>query len=98
MESRIYSQGPEITPGGVSFRTWADRQKQVSLAVLADDGSILRELPLTEESDGYRSVLDPASGTGTLYKYCIDGQLFPDVASRFQPQGVHGPSQVVDGK
>src|SRR6516225_9372550 len=98
MESRIYSQGPEITPGGVSFRTWADRRKQVSLAVLADDGSILRELPLTEESDGYRSVLDPASGAGTLYKYCIDGQLFPDVASRFQPQGVHGPSQVVEGK
>ena len=98
MERRIYSQGPEITAGGVSFRTWADKRKQVSLVVLADGGSVLRELPLAEESNGYRSVLDPASGAGTLYKYCIDGDLFPDLASRFQPLGVHGPSQVVDGK
>ena len=98
MESRIYSQGPVITAGGVWFRTWADKRKQVSLAVLAEDGSVIRELPLTEESNGYRNVLDPASGAGTLYKYRVDGDLFPDLASRFQPQGVHGPSQVIDGK
>jgi maltooligosyltrehalose trehalohydrolase len=98
MENRNYSQGAEIMAGGVSFRTWADKKKQVSLAILADDGSILRELPLYEESDGYRSVLDSASGAGTLYKYRLDGDLFPDLASRFQPKGVHGPSQVVDGR
>src|SRR5262245_60424991 len=98
MENRLYSQGAEIVPGGVSFRTWTDKQKQVSVAILAEDGSILRELPLTEEDEGYRGVLDPASGVGTLYKYRIDGNLFPDLASRFQPKGVHGPSQVVDGR
>jgi maltooligosyltrehalose trehalohydrolase len=98
MENRNYSQGAEIMAGGVSFRTWADKKKEVSLAILADDGSILRELPLYEESDGYRSVLDSASGAGTLYKYRLDGDLFPDLASRFQPKGVHGPSQVVDGR
>src|SRR6202011_5984797 len=98
MENRSYSQGAEIVAGGVSFRTWADKKKEVSLAILADDESILRELPLSDESDGYRSVLDPASGAGTLYKYRIDGDLFPDLASRFQPKGVHGPSQVVDGR
>ena len=96
MEIRLYSQGAEIVPGGVSFRTWTDTQKQISLAILAEDGSILRELPLAEEGNGYRSVLDPGSGVGTLYKYRIDGNLFPDLASRFQPKGVHGPSQVVD--
>ena len=96
MENRIYSQGPEITAAGVSFRTWADTEKQVSLAIMAEDGSILRELPLIEESNGYRSVFDPASAPGTLYKYRVDGNLFPDLASRFQPKGVHGPSQVVD--
>jgi maltooligosyltrehalose trehalohydrolase len=85
-------------PGGVSFRTWADRRKQVSVAIFAEDGSILRELSLSEEGDGYRSALDPASGVGALYKYRIDGNLFPDLASRFQPKGVHGPSQVVDGR
>jgi maltooligosyltrehalose trehalohydrolase len=98
MENRNYSQGAEIMAGGVSFRTWADKKKEVSLAILADDGSILRELPFYEESDGYRSILDSASGAGTLYKYRLDGDLFPDLASRFQPKGVHGPSQVVDGR
>jgi len=98
MENRSYSQGAEIVAGGVSFRIWADKKREVSLAILADDGSILRELPLSDESEGYRSVLDPASGAGTLYKYRIDGDLFPDLASRFQPKGVHGPSQVVDGR
>jgi maltooligosyltrehalose trehalohydrolase len=68
------------------------------LAILAEHGSILRELPLTQEGNGYRSVLDPGSGVGTLYKYRIGGNLFPDLASRFQPKGVHGPSQVVDAK
>jgi len=98
MDNRSYSQGAEIVAGGVSFRTWTDRQKQVSVAILAEDGSILRELTLAEEDDGYRHAFDPASAVGTLYKYRIDGKLFPDLASRFQPKGVHGPSQVVDGR
>ncbi len=34
---------------------------------------------------------------GTLYRYCLDDQTErPDPASRFQPQGVHGASEVVD--
>lgn len=98
MENRTYSQGAEITAGGVSFRTWADKKKKLSLAILADDGTVLREIPLAEESDGYQSVFDESSGAGALYKYRIEGDLFPDLASRFQPQGVHGPSQVVDAR
>jgi malto-oligosyltrehalose trehalohydrolase len=98
MENRTYSQGAEITAGGVSFRTWADKKKKLSLAILADDGTVLREIPLAEESDGYQSVFDESSGAGALYKYRIEGNLFPDLASRFQPQGVHGPSQVVDAR
>ncbi len=98
MENRTYSQGAEMTAGGVSFRTWADKKKDLSVAILADDGSVLREIPLAAESDGYHTVLDRLSGAGTLYKYRIDGNLFPDLASRFQPQGVHGPSQVVDAR
>jgi maltooligosyltrehalose trehalohydrolase len=98
MENRIYSQGAEVTDAGVSFRTWADKKKNLSVAVLADDGSVLREIPLVEEAGGYRSVFDPLSGAGTFYKYRINGNLFPDLASRFQPQGVHGPSQVVDSR
>jgi maltooligosyltrehalose trehalohydrolase len=98
MENRIYSQGAEVTAAGVSFRAWADKKKNLSVAVLADDGSVLREIPLVEEAGGYHSAFDPLSGAGTLYKYRINGNLFPDLASRFQPQGVHGPSQVVDSR
>src|SRR5688572_15680641 len=34
---------------------------------------------------------------GDRYRYRLDrGELRPDPASRFQPEGVHGPSEVVD--
>jgi maltooligosyltrehalose trehalohydrolase len=39
----------------------------------------------------------PDVSPGDLYAYELDGEgLFPDPASRFQPQGVHGPSAIVD--
>jgi maltooligosyltrehalose trehalohydrolase len=46
--------------------------------------------------EGYFSIeLD--APPGTRYRYCLDGaQSFPDPASRYQPEGVHGPSVVVD--
>jgi maltooligosyltrehalose trehalohydrolase len=97
MQNRIYSQGAEITSSGVSYRTWAPQKRQVSVVIFDAEGRKLRELPLKLESGGYSSVLDPESGAGTLYKYRLDGHVFPDPASRFQPHGVHGPSQVIDG-
>jgi maltooligosyltrehalose trehalohydrolase len=53
--------------------------------------------PLTREADGYFSGVAPGVGPGSLYRYRLDGdQAFPDPASRFQPQGPNGPSQVID--
>ncbi len=55
--------------------------------------------PLTAERCGYWSATFNDLPPGTLYRYRIDGRddhVFPDPASRFQPAGVHGPSQVVD--
>jgi len=98
MQNRIYSQGAEITGSGVSFRTWAPEKSQVSVVIFDAEGRELRELPLKLEPNGYSSVLDPESVTGTLYKYRLDGHVFPDPVSRFQPHGVHGPSQVIDGR
>jgi maltooligosyltrehalose trehalohydrolase len=44
----------------------------------------------------FRAIVDDVA-PGALYRYRIDGQKErPDPASRFQPQGVHGPSQVAD--
>jgi maltooligosyltrehalose trehalohydrolase len=55
-------------------------------------------IALQPEADGYFAGLVPAATAGTLYRYRLDGdaKLYPDPASRFQPQGPHGPSQVID--
>ena len=98
MENRLLSQGAELQGEGVLFRTWTTGKKKVSTVIFGDDGSVLREIPMEREPSGYYSVIDPASSSGTLYKYRLDDDLVPDIASRFQPQGVHGPSQVVDGR
>jgi maltooligosyltrehalose trehalohydrolase len=90
------SQGAELTDHGVRYRTWATEKERLSTVILDDQGEIVRELPMELESTGYYSVLDPLSKTGTLYKFRVDENLFPDMASRFQPQGPHGASQVID--
>jgi maltooligosyltrehalose trehalohydrolase len=46
---------------------------------------------------GYFSAHVDKIAVATRYRYCLDGQWErPDPASRFQPEGVHGPSEVVD--
>ena len=70
----------------------------MSVVIFDEKESVLRELQMERETTGYYSMIDSASSAGTLYKYRLDGEVFPDIASRFQPQGVHGPSQVVDGR
>jgi maltooligosyltrehalose trehalohydrolase len=85
--------GAEVTPEGVHFRVWAPRRKKVE--VVFED----RRAPveLAPEEDGYFSGLAEGIGAGALYKLRLDGgDAFPDPASRFQPQGPHGPSQVID--
>ena len=89
--------GAECQPeGGVHFRVWAPQRKQVRV-VLDIDGTS-RELELTAEGNGYYSGLAEAAGAGTLYRFQLDADeaLYPDPASRFQPEGPSGPSRVVD--
>ena len=52
--------------------------------------------PLQEEGGYHQAVLEGV-GPGSLYFFRLEGEKErPDPASRFQPQGVHGPSQVMD--
>jgi hypothetical protein len=51
---------------------------------------------LDKEDDGYYSALVGGAGPGTLYRFVIDGDSLPDPASRFQPEGPFGPSEVID--
>ncbi len=75
----------------VHFRVWAPEAKVV--AVVLDDGTSEK---LTRSDDGYFSGFARARA-GTRYEYRLDqGEPRPDPASRFQPQGPHGPSEIVD--
>lgn len=76
--------------GVVSFHLWAPEQAAVSLLI---DGR--EPLPMRRESDG-RFILSTAAPVGTRYRFLLsDGSTVPDPASRFQPEDVHGPSEVV---
>lgn len=93
--------GAEVVPGlGVHFRVWSPLQKKMS--VVLEDPDLnpeqdVRSFPLAAEAEGYFSGIIPEAAPGTLYRYQLDnGERYPDPASRFQPQGPHGPSQVVD--
>jgi maltooligosyltrehalose trehalohydrolase len=87
--------------GTTTFRVWAPDHASIDLVV---EGSLAQPStpdirPLAQEPCGYWSGAFGDLPSGTLYRYRLDGrddQVFPDPASRFQPRGVHGPSQVVD--
>ena len=95
--------GAEVVPGrGVHFRVWASQRQRVEVVLEGGRGQSPGVEPLvvalTPEASGYFSGLVAGAGAGTLYRYRLDGEaaLYPDPASRFQPCGPHGPSQVID--
>jgi maltooligosyltrehalose trehalohydrolase len=80
--------------GGCDFLVWAPRAQRLDLHLLAP---IDRFIPMQRESDGYFQLSAHDVGLGTRYFYRFEtGEERPDPASRFQPQGVHGPSEVID--
>ena len=91
MAKRRLPIGAEVIPGqGVHFRVWAPRSKSVAVEF---EGHLEQ---LEREPKGYFSGLVKDARPGLLYKYKLASGAFPDPASRFQPEGPHGPSQVVD--
>ena len=59
--------------------------------------ALLGATMLAAEGAGYFSGSGRDVRAGSLYRYRLDGgDSFPDPASRFQPEGVHGPSEIVD--
>ncbi|MDE2049800.1 MAG: malto-oligosyltrehalose trehalohydrolase [Gammaproteobacteria bacterium] len=89
--------GAQLAPDGrVRFRLWAPAAGRVEL-VLESAAVAARVLPLEKSGDGWLELITEEAHAGSLYRYRIDGEtLVPDPASRRNPQGVHGPSEVVD--
>jgi maltooligosyltrehalose trehalohydrolase len=75
------------------FRVWAPHAHRVEVHLLEPNE---RVVPLSPCERGYQEGVLEEVPPGSLYRYRLDGDKErPDPTSRFQPQGVHGPSQVV---
>jgi maltooligosyltrehalose trehalohydrolase len=80
--------------GRCRFLVWAPSANRVEVHLTAPAE---RVLPLEKDGKGYHHVIVENMMPGSLYFYRLNGQAErPDPTSKFQPQGVHGPSQVVD--
>jgi maltooligosyltrehalose trehalohydrolase len=84
-----------LAPGGARFSLWAPGAARVELALVG--GPQPGQIAMEPIGDGwFRAIVDAAS-VETHYAFHIDGRpLVPDPASRFNPDGVHGPSRLVD--
>jgi maltooligosyltrehalose trehalohydrolase len=79
------------------FRVWAPKAREVDLVLEDASQAKTSFFSLTAESDGYFSGVANA-GAGTRYRFRVNGaeNFYPDPASRFQPDGPHGASCIVD--
>ncbi|HEY9736865.1 MAG TPA: alpha-amylase family glycosyl hydrolase, partial [Trichocoleus sp.] len=76
------------------FRVWAPLRNQVAVQI---EGTESRLVPLQPDEEGYWSATLDDAPAGTRYRYQLDGDVVrPDPASQYQPEDVHGPSEVID--
>ena len=87
--------GAQVLPDRqVRFRLWAPAAGRVELVLESTQASALA---LEKSGGGWFERITRDARAGSRYRFRIDGEaLVPDPASRRNPQGVHGPSEVVD--
>jgi maltooligosyltrehalose trehalohydrolase len=95
--------GAELqSQGGVHFRVWAPKARTVSVVIeeVSKRQTTESETRLSAEPamPGVFSGFVKDVAALSTYRFRLDdgASLYPDPASRFQPQGPHGPSQIVD--
>ncbi|KIH78066.1 maltooligosyl trehalose hydrolase [Geoalkalibacter ferrihydriticus] len=80
--------------GRCEFLVWAPACREVSLHQVSPRE---RVLPMEPQGNGYWRIIGEEVPPGSRYFYHLDGERDrPDPVSNYQPQGVHGPSQVID--
>ncbi|WGF89310.1 malto-oligosyltrehalose trehalohydrolase [Marinivivus vitaminiproducens] len=81
-----------LEDGTVRFRLWAPGRPAIRLAIEGGD-----TLPMMPEGEGWFGLTTERAKAGSLYRFVLeDDTAVPDPASRFQPEDVHGPSEVID--
>ncbi|MGQ0522831.1 MAG: malto-oligosyltrehalose trehalohydrolase [Betaproteobacteria bacterium] len=89
--------GSALRPDGVLFRLWAPDAARVELSLEQAGSPTL--VPMAALGDGWYERTASGARAGSRYRYRIDGRTeVPDPASRYQPQDVHGPSEVIDAE
>jgi maltooligosyltrehalose trehalohydrolase len=83
-----------IGNGNCEFAVWAPFREMVELKIISTPE---RLVPMSKDKLGYwKAVLNDVY-PDTLYSFRLDREIDrPDPASYFQPEGVHGPSQIID--
>lgn len=80
--------------GECEFTVWSPTLNSVAVQILTPQQQVI---PLKPQAEGYWQTKVNDVYPGTLYRYVLDGEnAFADPVSQYQPQGVHGPSQVID--
>jgi maltooligosyltrehalose trehalohydrolase len=80
--------------GGVEFTVWAPARRRVEVVVTGPRGQRVEMVP---GASGYHSVFVEGLGPGARYRFALDSEPeLADPASRAQPEGVHGDSEVID--
>jgi malto-oligosyltrehalose trehalohydrolase len=86
--------GAQCGDHGTRFALWAPAASWVKLELIGSDP---QDLVMNPGGDGWFELVTSGNLAGVRYRFHIDGKLIvPDPASRFQPEGVHGPSEVID--
>lgn len=85
--------GGRIREGRAEFLVWAPKAKNVELRLVSEND---RLVPMTPLAEGYHAATLEGLRPGTRYFYRLDGSDRPDPASRCQPEGVHGPSELLN--
>jgi maltooligosyltrehalose trehalohydrolase len=85
-----HTHGPSLVPRGVRFEVWAPKARRTAVRAGGRDHLLHRG------ADGWHGGTVAGLAPGDRYALVLDGRVRPDPASRWQPDGVHGPSRVFD--
>ena len=87
-----FAFGPQLNENAVLFRLWAPLAERVLIRIEQRG-----EWTMRRRQDGWHVVEVKDARIGDRYKFVLgDGFAVPDPASRFQPEDVHGPSELID--
>jgi len=89
--------GAEVVESGVHFRVWAPAAKSVAVCFAEQsEWANAVQVDLEPEAGGYFSGHADEASAGMKYQFLLPRGKFPDPASRFQPEGPHGASEITD--